>query len=657
MNHVQQRIFYAGARDTRVLAARRTGKTDGVIGPHVGAVVENLPGATCGWLGSARSQLYSRTVPGTIAAIERFYGLVEGIHFGWGRPPKHVQKSLVRPKSYDNIIWFANGTQFALISLAIFGSANSYTFSHLIADECKFLSKTKIDGEVMPALSGNVHPLGDTRFSEINPYYRGTMFCSDASLSTKGNWLEKEEEQMDDRIELGPMAGRTYREVQTELVDYAEKVIRYNSLMYDAKKEGRKVMVVDADTKDRILALAQAVKSREGQFRIIPYKEITKPTCEMLVSYHLASVEDAELLYNYRYLITKDEHFEIMMIQRSRKYADRIRSLRCSARCFFRANTLDNVDILGEEYIARMKRDLSPIVFQISVMNAKVRKSNDGFYSNLDIENIHGYIPDDCPAIDSSIKTRKAEGVIGSNCVKAEYESPDFAALQATKDCTLDGDVVDSLALHIAMDTNANINWFVTGQMYRRDGVEALNVLSSMFVKNERKLKELCYDWNRYYAPHRRHCRTVYFYYDATAKFRGYAIEGMQDFKDVVIDELRRYGWDVVGIDMGAPMAHEMKYKDINEALAGVSYPAIRINRLNNESLIIALQTAEVQIGYKGFRKDKSGEKLSEDAQKDDVVRLELRTDGTDAFDNLFIGVKYHRNRLLGMCMPGVSRR
>ena len=31
MNRVQQRIFYAGARDLRVLAARRFGKTDGVL--------------------------------------------------------------------------------------------------------------------------------------------------------------------------------------------------------------------------------------------------------------------------------------------------------------------------------------------------------------------------------------------------------------------------------------------------------------------------------------------------------------------------------------------------------------------------------------------------------------------------------------------------
>ena len=43
MNRVQQRIFYAGAKDVRILAARRFGKTDGCIGPRVWAVAQSMP--------------------------------------------------------------------------------------------------------------------------------------------------------------------------------------------------------------------------------------------------------------------------------------------------------------------------------------------------------------------------------------------------------------------------------------------------------------------------------------------------------------------------------------------------------------------------------------------------------------------------------------
>ncbi len=57
-------------------------------------------------------------------------------------------------------------------------------------------------------------------------------------------------------------------------------------------------------------------------------------------------------------------------------------------------------------------------------------------------------------------------------------------------------------------------------------------------------------------------------------------------------------------------------------------------NRQNNDNLILAIQTAGVARGRNGFRKDKGGEKLAE--SEEDL--LEHRTDGTDAFDTLYIG-------------------
>jgi len=653
MNRMQQRTFYAGAKDVRGVCARRFGKTDGTIGPHAWRVAESMPCGAGIWLGNSRKQLYTRTVPGTIAAIERFYGFKEGVHFGWGRPPKWVPKCIIRPKTYENVIWFANGWLYHLVSLAVSGSANSFTVNAIIADECKFMPKSKIDGEVMPALSGITHPLGDRRFSDWNPYYKSTMFLSDASLTAKGNWLEKEEEKMDAEIETGPFTGKTYRDIQEELDRYADRLIFWNELLREAKNSKHSVMVVSEEQKSTIKALAKAVLNHEGPYRILPNygKSINKATCEFLVNYKLIGQDTAELLYNHKFLITKSEHFELMQLKKSSKYAEHIRQLRCSSFYFFRASTLDNVDLLGADYIARMKRDLPPVVFAISILNMKQRKSNDGFYANLDIENIHGYIPDDCPAIENAMHLKIASTVTGGQRIDTDYETPDFRELQEVKNCTVDGDVVDNLPLYVSFDYNANINWIVTGQVYKRDGVEAVNVLSSMFVKNEKKIHALLADWNRYYSPHKGKNKTVYYFYDSTAKFRGYAVEGQEDFKDTIISVLRKYNWEVVAINMGRPMAHEEKYKIINEGLGGYSYPAIRINRENNEALIIAMCTCEVSVGYNGFRKDKSGEKLSEYA--DDSVRLEYRTDGTDAFDQLYIGCKFYRMRMSGLCLPG----
>ena len=53
---------------------------------------------------------------------------------------------------------------------------------------------------------------------------------------------------------------------------------------------------------------------------------------------------------------------------------------------------------------------------------------------------------------------------------------------------------------------------------------------------------------------------------------------------------------------------------------------------VSRKNLILAIQSAGVSRGHSGFRKDKSGEKL---AESEDL--LEHRTEGSDAFDTLYI--------------------
>ena len=97
-----------------------------------------------------------------------------------------------------------------------------------------------------------------------------------------------------------------------------------------------------------------------------------------------------------------------------------------------------------------------------------------------------------------------------------------------------------------------------------------MNVLSSMFVKNERKLRALCGDWCRYYEPQRRRNNNVIFYYDSTAKQGGsYAVENADAtrFNTVVKEELTKRGWKVTEVYMGNPMGHQQKFTYINDVL------------------------------------------------------------------------------------------
>lgn len=651
MNRMQQIIHYSGARDVRLLASRRFGKTDGCIAPRVKSVSSSLPRSTNIWLGNSRKQLYTRTVPGTIAAIERFYKFREGVHFGWGRMPSKYPKPIIEPRSWDNVIWFANGAIWQLVSMAVQGAANGMSVTSIIGDECKFMSKARIDEWVMPALSGITHPTGDENFSERNPLYKSTFFASDASLTARGNWLEKEEAKLDLTIENGKCAGKTYRQVQDMLWQYSEGVILYNELLRDAKRTRHSIHVLPKDKIAIMQATARSIVSHEGPFVIISERGdcITKKMLRECVKYKLIDAADAEYIYDWEFLITPEQDFEMNMYMRSSRFQRQLREWQSSAFCFYRASTLDNIDILGEDYIAKMKRDLPPLVFQVSILNAKSVKINDGFYYKLDVENVHGYIPDDCPAIDKSMTVKTAVSEHSGVMYETEFETPDFDKLEKTDDCSLDGDVVDHLPLLIAGDWGAKINWLVTGQTYKRDGVEALNVIASHFAKNDRDLRQLCADWHRHFKPHQQYNREVIFFFDATARYLKTPY-GVLEPRAIVIKELTKYGWIVVERDMKNPMPHKVKYNEINSALAGYILPAIRINRERNEALIVALEMADVRIGKNGFEKDKAGEKLSE--EKDDAVRREYRTDATDAFDNLWIGCKYFRTGLSGLCMP-----
>ena len=156
-------------------------------------------------------------------------------------------------------------------------------------------------------------------------------------------------------------------------------------------------------------------------------------------------------------------------------------------------------------------------------------------------------------------------------------------------------------------------------------------MLKSFYVKFERKLPALVDDFCNYYAEHRN--KTVVFYYDTTALGSNYAVN-TQDFRWVVIHEFERHGWSVQDVYLGNPMRHDEKYLLINQAFQGKQRLMPFFNRQNNDDLILAIQSAGVLNGRNGFHKNKSGEKLAE--SEEDL--LEHRTDGTDAFDTLYIG-------------------
>lgn len=282
-----------------------------------------------------------------------------------------------------------------------------------------------------------------------------------------------------------------------------------------------------------------------------------------------------------------------------------INKLRSVATYYREYSSVENIELLGEQYLRDMKRDLTPLTFQTSIMCKRIGIARDGFYNSM--KESHKYNDSDFGYLDS----------LG------------FDFDPAAIDCRADRDLDPYAPICIGLDYNANINWLVAGQpdeIRRR-----LNVLKSFYVKYERKLPALISDFCRYYAAHRE--KTVVFYYDTTALGSNYAVNDI-DFRYTIIQEFERHGWFVVPVPLGNPMRHDEKYNLINRGFAGQNRLTPYFNRQNNDDLILAIQAAGVERGRLGFRKNKAGEKLAE--SEDD--KLEHRTDGTDAFDTLYIG-------------------
>ena len=277
--------------------------------------------------------------------------------------------------------------------------------------------------------------------------------------------------------------------------------------------------------------------------------------------------------------------------------------LRSRALLFKKYTSVDNLAILGEEFIRRARRDLPALTFATSIMCRQAFQSADGFYNALTEE--------------GNLYTAPNEGVLNAEALNSG---------PIEDDCRQDGDLEPDAPLIVAFDANANINWLVAGQV-GRDG--RLRILKSFFVKYERKLPELIDDFTTYYRHHTR--RHVVFYYDSTFVGNNYALHN-NDFHKEIETRLRRAGWVVRPVYIGRPMGHVDKNALINRMLKGRARLSVMINRDNNPDLLISIQSAGV---YNG-KKDKRGEKLVETAED----KLESRTDGSDAFDTLLIGAE-----------------
>ena len=292
------------------------------------------------------------------------------------------------------------------------------------------------------------------------------------------------------------------------------------------------------------------------------------------------------------------------------KVRQQLAFFRKQAYLYLERPSIYNLAVLGEDFIRRMKRELPPLTFATSIMCKRITIAYDGFYGAMR-EDVNLYTAPDTSRLN-------LQGITDLTTGKPFDD-----------DCRNDADVDPESPLMCAFDVNDNINWMVVGQL-GNDG--KLRILKSFYVKYERKLEALCDDFCEYYKYHKK--KALVFFFDHTFVGNGYGISQNKDFYSFISNEISNHGWLVDEVYIGRALAHDVKCQIINRMFIGRADHMVLFNRDNNEALLLSIETASVYMN----KKDKRAEKEAETEED----KLEYRTDGSDAFDTLCIGVELH---------------
>ena len=114
-NKPQRLTQLIGAKTTVIVAGRRTGKTDSIAAPFVLRNMQRMAGSTGGIVVPTFKHGLTNTIPGLLAAWNR-WGYVRDVHYVIGkRPPKSFGKPIIEPANYEHVITFYNGSVAVII--------------------------------------------------------------------------------------------------------------------------------------------------------------------------------------------------------------------------------------------------------------------------------------------------------------------------------------------------------------------------------------------------------------------------------------------------------------------------------------------------------------------------------------------------------------
>lgn len=280
---------------------------------------------------------------------------------------------------------------------------------------------------------------------------------------------------------------------------------------------------------------------------------------------------------------------------------DELKDLRRNLLYYHEASTLDNIHALGIDYIKQQLRDTTVLQFDTQILNIKPLRLENGFYPDFD-EDIHGYFAEK----------------------HSYFDRYSFDPLNAAMDCRKDGDLDPNEPLHIALDPNRRI-WPISVGQIKGDQIKSI---AGIHVLYPLKLKDVIRKFCDYYKHHP--TKLIYYWYDQTSYGDMYETRICED----VAEGLRKNGWSVSEMYLGAIPGHEERYRMWGDLLSesGKYNYSYSINRENCKELILSKLQAGAKQAKNGFEKDKKTE-------QDPKFPAEESTHYSDAEDTWVWGI------------------
>ena len=135
-------------------------------------------------------------------------------------------------------------------------------------------------------------------------------------------------------------------------------------------------------------------------------------------------------------------------ILESDKFQRELNKLRCKSYAYFRFSSIENIDILGESYIKDMQKNMPSLVFDVTVRSIENEVGSDGYYTNLNIEDVHGYRNTDDSQLKIAERFNKryvTQSFSQGRSFMVESDRMDYDAMSKNKTCIWDTDIIPEI--------------------------------------------------------------------------------------------------------------------------------------------------------------------------------------------------------------------